>query len=83
MLKTLAADANVPFNHREVTIDDVLSADEAMLSSTSPCLLPVRSLNGQEIGTAGPGPVFCDAIERWSDRVGVAIVQQARTFANR
>ncbi len=82
MLQSLAAEGNIPFNHREVTIDDVLSADEAMLTSTSPCLLPVRSLNGQEIG-ARPGPVFRDAIERWGDQVGVAIVQQARRFASR
>lgn len=83
MLQTLAAAAKIPFLHREVTIDDVLTADEAMLSSTSPCLLPVRSLNGQKIGPGGPGPVFRDAIERWGDHVGVAIVQQARTFARR
>jgi len=83
MLQSLAADANIPFIHREVTVDDVLSADEAMLSSTSSCLLPVRSLNGQEIGNARPGPVFCDAIERWGDQVGVAIVQQACAFAKR
>jgi branched-subunit amino acid aminotransferase/4-amino-4-deoxychorismate lyase len=83
MLQSLAVDVNIPFIHREVTIDDVLSADEAMLTSTSPCLLPVRSLNGQRIGEACPGPVFGDAIERWGDQVGVAIVQQARTFASR
>ena len=83
MLQSLAVELNIPFNHREVTIDDVLSADEAILTSTSPCLLPVRSLNGQEIGTVCPGPVFCNAIERWGDQVGVAIVQQALTFANR
>ena len=83
MLQTLAAEVNIPFIHREVTIDDVLAADEAMLSSTSPCLLPVRSLNGRDIGEASPGPVFWDAIKRWSDQVGVSIVQQARRFAHR
>lgn len=83
MLRTLAADAGIPFVHREVTIDDVLSADEAMLSSTSPCLLPVCSLNGQRIGATCPGPVFRDAITRWGDQVGVVITQQARTFARR
>lgn len=83
MLQSLAADLDVPFVHRDVTIDDVLTADEAMLSSTSPCLLPVRSLNGQEIGAACPGPLFVDAMERWSDKVGVAIVRQAQQFARR
>ncbi len=83
MLQALAVDANIPFNHRDVTIDDVLSADEAILSSTSPCLLPVRSLNGQKIGSACPGPIFSSALKRWGDQVGVEIAQQARTFASR
>jgi len=83
MLQTLAAAANVPFIHREVTLDDVLTADEALLSSTSPCLLPVRSLNGQPIGAACPGPVCLDALARWSEQVGVEIVGQARAVARR
>ena len=83
MLQSLAADVEMPFVHREVSVEDVLSADEAMLSSTSPCLLPVSSLNGQQIGEVCPGPVFQNALARWSDRVGVSILEQARTFARR
>jgi len=83
MLQAIAAEETIPFIHREVTVDDVLSADEVMLSSTSPCLLPVCSLNGQKIGLACPGPVFTTAIQRWSDHVGVSIIQQARRFADR
>lgn len=82
-LQSLAAEAEIPFHHRELTVDDVLGADEALLSSTSPCLLPVRSLNGQQIGAACPGPVFRDAIERWSKQVGVPIIDQARRFSQR
>ncbi len=81
MLETLAAEANIPFVHREVSLDDVLTADEAILSSTSPCLLPVRSLNGQAVGKVCPGPVFGDAIQRWGEKVGVSIISQARKFA--
>ncbi len=83
MLQSLAEAAGIPFVHREVAVDDILTADEAMLSSTSPCLLPVCSLNGQAIGAACPGPVFRDAIERWSQEVDVAIIAQARRFATR
>ncbi len=83
MLRSLAEEARIPFIHREVTVDDVLSADEAILSSTSPCLLPVRSLNGHAIGSNCPGPIFAAALQRWSEQVGVAIMAQARTFAQR
>lgn len=83
-LEELSAQLRVPFVARNLTVEDVLRADEAYLSSTSPCLLPVVALNGQPIGGGtGPGPMFRTAMAAWSERVGLDIVEQAQQFALR
>lgn len=74
---------SLDFNWREsaLTFDDVASADEALTSSTTCCLLPVTRINDQVIGTGEPGPVFHELIGAWSDLVGVDIVRQAAEAA--
>ena len=42
----------------DLTIDDVASADEVLLTSTTVCILPVTQFNGQPIGSGRPGKVF-------------------------
>jgi branched-chain amino acid aminotransferase len=37
---------------------DLFAADEAFLTGSGAALVPVRSLDGRPIGTAGPGPVY-------------------------
>ena len=56
---------------------DVYQADEAFLASTSPCALPVVSLNGLRIGKECPGPVTKGLLAAWSELAGVNIVDQA------
>lgn len=82
-LEELAVQMHVPFVFHDVTVKDVLEANEVFLSSTSPCLLPVAALNRSPIGTGQPGPMFQRAIAAWSQLVGCDIVQQARQFAVR
>jgi branched-subunit amino acid aminotransferase/4-amino-4-deoxychorismate lyase len=64
-LEELARQLTIPFVFREVTVDDVLRSDEAFLCSTSPCLLPVAALNGQQFGTVA-GPMFQRAMAQRS-----------------
>ena len=82
-LEELAGQMQVPFVFRDVRVDDVLRADEAFLSSTSPCLLPVVALNHSPLGMGQPGPMFHRAIAAWSRLVGCEIIQQAQQFARR
>ena len=62
---------------RPLGVSDLLAADEVLLASTSACLLPVRSLNGQPIGDGRPGPAFESLLSAWSERVGVDVRAQA------
>ena len=80
-LEELARQLRIPFTFRDITVDDVLQSEESLLSSTSPCLLPVVALNTQPIGSGQPGPVFQQAISAWSQFVGVDIIRQAQQFA--
>ncbi len=77
MIKEIAQKLGLNFTHRDISPDEIQQADEVMLCSTSPCVLPVSSINDTEIGNGQPGPVFHELISKWSNEVGVDIVQQA------
>lgn len=82
-LEQLMQPLGVPLVSRELTVEEIWDADEAFLSSTSPCLIPVTAVNGRSIGNGQPGPLFRQAIHAWSQHVGVDIVGQAKRFAHR
>ena len=79
----LAQEMNYAWHERDLTPPEFMAAAEIMLCSTSPCLLPVVSVDGQRIGTGGPGVVFQQLISAWSAKVGLDIAEQARLFAQR
>jgi len=80
-LVELAQSKSIPVTFRDLSPDDIKAADEVMLCSTSPCVFPVSSVDGQAIGEGRPGPVFASLIEAWSEMVGMDIVKQARDLA--
>lgn len=62
---------------------DVYNADEAFMTGSAFCLLPVKSLNGQPIGTRVMGPVTKLLLDTWSKDVGVDIVGQMRAWGRK
>lgn len=80
-LADLAASLGIAFGHRALRVEDITSAEEVLLCSTSPCVWPVLHVNGQTIGSGSPGPVFQRLIEAWSQHVGIDIIAQARRHA--
>lgn len=82
-LQELAHQEEIPFEFAEITPRELPVADEMLLTSTSPCLLPVCSFNGTTLGGGRPGPVFERLIEAWGQSVGKDIRQQAVRFAAR
>lgn len=81
----LAAEAGIPFKEADLDLYDAYTADEAFLTSTSLCICPVVSVNGQRIGPKG-GPVYgpvtqklidayvrlvdCDFVRQYLNRLG-------------
>jgi len=59
---------------------DVLTADEAFMTGTPFCMLPVTKLNGQEIGNGKIGINFSILIDQWSENVGIDIIQQIKNY---
>jgi branched-chain amino acid aminotransferase len=73
----LAGRLGIPFGQRDLTADDVARADEAFLTSTTTCVLPVTKFNRKAIGSGQPGKVFTALLAAWSEMVGVDIAAQA------
>jgi len=73
----LAEELGISCREADITPYDVYNADEAFITSTSKCILPVGRLNGIRIGQKIPGPVTKRLLETWSARVELDIVEQA------
>ena len=79
----LAENLGIGVEEGDYTAFDVYQADEAFLTATSYCVLPVASLNGLQIGEETPGPVTKALLAAWSETVGMDIVDQAAGVARR
>jgi branched-subunit amino acid aminotransferase/4-amino-4-deoxychorismate lyase len=83
VVQELAAKLNIPFVERPLTVEELRSADEAMLTSTSVCVLPIVACDGRPIATGAPGPIFHQLLTAWSNLVGLDIREQSRNLAAR
>jgi branched-chain amino acid aminotransferase len=83
VVEELAAQISVPFVKRRLTVDELCSADEALLTSTSICALPIVECNRRPIAGAKPGPTYRRLLSAWNDLVGLDIAEQARRYASR
>lgn len=72
----LAARLGIPFIERDIQVYNVINAQEALLTSTPYCLMPVTRINGAPIGDGRPGPIFRRLLTAWSRDVGLDIEQQ-------
>ncbi len=79
----LAGRLQIPFIERALTPADLAKADEAFLTSTPNCLLPVTKFNGQSIGSGKPGKTYRRLLAAWNEFVGIDIAKQAQQFAAR
>jgi branched-subunit amino acid aminotransferase/4-amino-4-deoxychorismate lyase len=77
----LAAKRGIATEFRDITPDELATADELLLASTSYCVLPVARFDDRSL--TAPGPLFRDLLADWSARVHVDIAQQASRFATR
>ena len=58
LMEELCAEQSIALESRRITREEVLAADELMISSASKEVLPVVTLDGQPVGSGRPGPVF-------------------------
>ena len=82
-LTELAAAVGISVNESDLRADDFSAANEVLLCSTSPCVLPVTRFNGKPVANGKPGEVFREILKRWSVLVHIDIAAQAAQFASR
>jgi D-alanine transaminase len=58
LLEELCDKAGIPFELRRVSREEVLAADEILLSSATKEILPCTTLDGQPVGNGRPGPIY-------------------------
>lgn len=65
---------------RNLDVYDVVNADEAFMSGTPFCMLPVTSINGQMIGNGKMGNISRKLLEVWGGNVGIDIIGQIKEW---
>lgn len=68
----------LPLSETDVQPYDLYTADEAFVTTTSYCILPVASLNGRTVGAGKPGPLTRRMTAAWNARVGLDIPAQMK-----
>lgn len=77
MTMDLAARLGIASEERDIDLFDAANADEIFLTSTSLCILPVRTFNGQKVGDGNvPGPITQRLTEAYIAAVGCDFVKQ-------
>jgi len=82
VMDELCPQLGLPVIEKNIEPYDVHSADEAFMTGTPFCLLPVTSLDGLPIGLGKPGAVTLKLIEQWGLNTGIDIAGQIKTWAN-
>ena len=77
----LAEQLKIPWHECNIEPFDLYEADEAFLTATPFCVLPTTHLNGLPIGDGKMGKLTQKLLNRWSENVGVNIVQQIQDYA--
>jgi branched-subunit amino acid aminotransferase/4-amino-4-deoxychorismate lyase len=70
----LCSELGLPFRENSMTLEECLSADEALLCNTSYCLAGVSRINGGSI--PWPGPTYEKLMRAWDKRLGLDVRQQ-------
>ena len=78
IIEELCPQLDIKVVEKNIETYDVHTADEAFMTGTPFCMLPVTGLNGQRIGAGKVGSVFARLIEKWSQNTNVDVIGQIR-----
>ena len=73
---------DIPFIEKNFEPYDVMFADEAFMTGTPFCILPVTSIHNKNIGNGQMGKITKSLLSEWSKEVGVAIDEQIMSWYN-
>jgi D-alanine transaminase len=58
LMEEICKAQGIPFSLRRITREEVLAADELLLSSATKEVLPITKLDGVSVGSGKPGPIY-------------------------
>ncbi|WP_048440960.1 aminotransferase class IV [Caenimonas sp. SL110] len=58
LFEELCRDAGIPFELRRVSREEVMAADELLMSSATKEIIAVTQLDGKPVGNGKPGPIY-------------------------
>ena len=76
----LANELGIKYEECNLKVEDVNNADEAFMTATPFCMIPVTKINGENIGEGKRGPITENLLKKWSKNVGVDIEKQIKEF---
>jgi branched-chain amino acid aminotransferase len=80
VMSELCPSLGFPVIEKNIEPYDVYTADEAFITGTPFCMLPVTSLNGLDIGDGTVGEIFSQILDRWSSNTEVDIPGQIKRW---
>jgi branched-chain amino acid aminotransferase len=80
VMNTLCPQLKLPMIEKNIEPYDVYTADEAFMTGTPFCMLPVTSLNSISIGRGKVGPIFSRIVNQWSQNTGIDIIKQIKDW---
>jgi branched-chain amino acid aminotransferase len=78
----LSKELGIPILEKNIGAYDVVNSDEAFMTGTPFCILPVTKLNGIEIGNGKKGAIMTKLLSKWSQNVGVNIEEQIKKWSS-
>jgi branched-chain amino acid aminotransferase len=76
----LAKELGIAYYEKNLELYDVINADEAFMTGTPFCLMPVTKINGIKIGDGQRGKITNSLLSKWSNNVGLKIEDQIKMF---
>jgi branched-chain amino acid aminotransferase len=76
VIEELCAELGIPAIETNIEPYDVYTADEAFMTGTPFCMLPVTALNSNPVGSGEVGEVFSKLLQLWGEKTGVNISGQ-------
>lgn len=80
VMRELCTKLGIPVVEKNIEPYDVYTADEAFMTGTPFCMLPVTALNGNPIGDGKVGSVFTRILNQWSQNANVDIKGQIQKW---
>jgi branched-chain amino acid aminotransferase len=80
IISDICPQLGIPVVEKDIEPYDVYNADEAFMTGTPFCMLPVTSLNSLDIGDGNVGPIFSQLVSQWGQNTGVDIIQQIKKW---